>query len=74
VSTANNANGAAASIAYQYIARRFSGGANLQWMSRRYTNLTLAPTNDRPLLQAQASTSVDLGFGSTLGLQYLYER
>jgi outer membrane usher protein len=69
-----NSSGAAAIIAYQYLARRFSGGTSVQWMTSQYSNLSLKPTADRPLMLTQASGSVDLGYSSTLALQYLYER
>jgi outer membrane usher protein len=74
VSRERNYDGAAASIGYQFIARRYSGGTNVQWMTLNYSNLTLKPTDNRPVLQAQASGSVDLGYATTVGLQYLYQR
>jgi outer membrane usher protein len=69
-----NSDGGAASIGYQFLARRFSGGTNVQWMSFDYSNLTLNSTGEHPLLQTQTSGSVDLGYATTLTLQYLYER
>ena len=74
ISRERNYNGAAASIGYQFIARRYSGGTNIQWMTLNYSNLTLKPTDNRPVLQAQASGAVDVGYATSVGLQYLYQR
>ena len=74
ISREKNYDGAAASIGYQFIARRYSGGTNVQWMTLNYSNLTLKPTDNRPVLQAQASGAIDLGYATTVGLQYLYQR
>lgn len=66
--------GAAGSIAYQYIGRRISGGASMQWMSPHYTTLNLKPALDRPIVQALTSLGFDVGYRTNITTQYSYVR
>jgi outer membrane usher protein len=66
-------NGAAASFLYQYISPRFGVDTQLQWMSPHYSNLSLLPSTDRPIMQTNSSLNYSLGKVS-LGLQHIYSR
>ncbi|HUJ29287.1 MAG TPA: fimbria/pilus outer membrane usher protein [Myxococcales bacterium] len=44
--------GTAASLSYLYTSRHVSGGALIRWQSRSYATLSLRPTDDRALGQA----------------------
>jgi outer membrane usher protein len=66
-------NGAAASFLYQYLSPGFGVDTQLQWMSPHYSNLSLPPRFNRPIVQANSSVSYTLGKAS-LGLQHIYSR
>ena len=69
-----SADGAAASVGYQYLSQRFGGSASMQWMSPQYANLGLKSSLDRAIMQGQASLTKYLGHASTVGVQYSYQR
>jgi outer membrane usher protein len=74
LSRQSGSGGAAASLAYQYIGQRVSGGASMQWVSPHYTTLNLKPSLDRPIVQALASLAFDVGYRTNIATQYSYVR
>jgi outer membrane usher protein len=69
-----SADGAAASVGYQYLSQKFGGSASMQWMSPQYANLGLKSSLDRAIVQGQASLTKYLGYSITVGVQYSYQR
>jgi outer membrane usher protein len=65
--------GAAASFLYQFLSPVFGVDTQLQWMSPHYSNLSMPPRFDRPIVQTNSSLSYTLGKAS-LGLQHIYAR
>jgi hypothetical protein len=43
-------------------------------MSPQYANLGLSQSQDRPIVQALGSLNANVGFATTLGLEYSYQR
>ena len=65
--------GAAASFIYQYISPNFGVDTQIQWMSPHYSNLSLPPVLNRPLVQENSSASYTYR-KATFGLQHIYAR
>jgi outer membrane usher protein len=65
--------GAAASFLYSYISPLFGVDTQLQWMSPHYSNLSLLPSINRPIMQTNSSINYTLGKAS-FGLQHIYSR
>src|SRR5216684_5213166 len=66
--------GAAASFVYQYlIPGGFAAGAAAQWMSPHYANLSIKPSDNRPLFESDATISRDIGPSTSLSFEYRYQ-
>ena len=66
--------GAAASFVYQYlIPGGFAMGAAAQWMSPHYANLSIKPSDNRPLFESDATISRDIGPSTSLSFEYRYQ-
>jgi outer membrane usher protein len=64
--------GAAASLAYSYIGRSISFSSSVRSFSDHYANVSLRPTDDRALLEFNATAGVPVGSVISLSPQYSY--
>jgi outer membrane usher protein len=61
--------GAAASLGYSYISRRFGANALLRYISNTYSNLSLAPSSDRARLQATLFLGIPVAGRFSAGIE-----
>ena len=61
--------GAAASLGYSYVSRRFGANVLLRYLSDTYANLSLTPRNDRPRLQATLSAGLPIANRFSAGFE-----